>query len=419
MLYGVCVKKISPLIAAVILLLHLDGIHAQSLAPLPQGNTGIASRYPGDSGIIGDEKVIFADDFENYNDADELEGNWNGGVYHHVELVEENDGLFGKKSLKFHSSRQTRELSNTVAKQLFGQERRDTLFFRYYSKFEQTFDIVGSSHNGGGISAGYYENGRATPGIPADGHNKFLAEFEFWRSDSSEPSPGKANVYVYHPGQRTQWGDHWFPDGTVSPWTYLPGEFGEEFVSRPNVVCSLGTWHCYELMVQANTPGQHNGRIACWLDGQLIADFPNLRLRDTDSLKIDRFNLSLHSGSNPNSETGKWYDNVVAATSYIGPRTQATSLSLNTKDDSHKPVRPAINSNKATFALSRRSTVTLQVFDARGKLISLKKPGIMHPGTHSLSLFDPITKDLKANGVYIVHLTAGDNLYIQKITLHR
>ena len=36
-------------------------------------------------------------------------------------------------------------------------------------------------------------------------------------------------------------------------------------------------------------------------------------------LKIDRFNLSLHIGSNTAGEMRKWYDNVVAATSYIGP----------------------------------------------------------------------------------------------------
>ena len=36
-------------------------------------------------------------------------------------------------------------------------------------------------------------------------------------------------------------------------------------------------------------------------------------------LILDRFALSLHIGSNTESETRKWYDDVVAATSYIGP----------------------------------------------------------------------------------------------------
>jgi hypothetical protein len=55
------------------------------------------------------------------------------------------------------------------------------------------------------------------------------------------------------------------------------------------------------------------------LDGQLIADFPNLRLRETTALKIDRFTIDLHVLNNNLAAARKWYDNVVAATSYIGP----------------------------------------------------------------------------------------------------
>ena len=72
-------------------------------------------------------------------------------------------------------------------------------------------------------------------------------------------------------------------------------------------------------MVRSNTPGQKNGRIAMWLDGKLIADFPTLRLRDTTALKIDRFSIDLHIRNNTQSIAKKWMDNVVAAKSYIGP----------------------------------------------------------------------------------------------------
>ncbi len=47
-------------------------------------------------------------------------------------------------------------------------------------------------------------------------------------------------------------------------------------------------------------------------------DFPNLRLRDVAALKIDRVALEFHFRSNPR-ETFIYYDNVVAATEYIGP----------------------------------------------------------------------------------------------------
>ncbi|MCC7535780.1 MAG: hypothetical protein IT379_06185, partial [Deltaproteobacteria bacterium] len=246
---------------------------------LPSGNTGIASRYPGDEGIGGDGAVIFADDFESYVDASGLEANWNYGVYHEIRIATEADNVFaGGQSLEMTVPRQDAELSNTVARRV--SPELDRLFLRYYSRFDTSFDVVGSSHNGGGISAHYYVDGNATPGIPADGRNKFLIEFECWRGEESDPNPGSLNVYIYHPEQRSMWGDHLFPDGTVLPSSSMPGDFGPDFVPRRNIVPELGRWYAYEVMLQANTPGMRDGRIALWLDGELIADFRNLRLRD-------------------------------------------------------------------------------------------------------------------------------------------
>ena len=74
-------------------------------------------------------------------------------------------------------------------------------------------------------------------------------------------------------------------------------------------------------MVKANTPGERNGHVAFWLDGKLVGDFPNLRLRDVEGLKINRASLQM---SSMNKMTKKpvtmWFDDVVVATSYIGPR---------------------------------------------------------------------------------------------------
>jgi hypothetical protein len=279
---------------------------------------GIAAKYPGDKGIASDPSVIFADDFESYASASGLSANWNDGVYRNVRIATEAANVFaGKQALEFTNPKQDAELSNAVARHL--DKELDALFLRYYTRYDPRFDVVGSTHNGGGISAHYYVGGMATPGVPADGKNKFLMEFEAWRGEVAEPNPGNLNVYIYHPEQRSMWGDHFFPDGTVLPNSSMPGNFGSSFVARPNVVPELGRWYCHEIMLKANTPGMRDGEIALWVDGNLIARFPNLRLRDVDTLKIDRFNLSLHIGSNTRSETSKWYDNVVAAKSYIGP----------------------------------------------------------------------------------------------------
>ena len=73
-------------------------------------------------------------------------------------------------------------------------------------------------------------------------------------------------------------------------------------------------------MVKANTPGLRDGRVAIWIDGNLIADFQNVRLRDVNTLMIDTVELYLYIYANSiPMDTLKWYDNVVIATSYIGP----------------------------------------------------------------------------------------------------
>jgi len=285
---------------------------------LPE-SAGIASMYPGDIGIADHPAVILADDFEDYAVPSDLQQVWDV-LYQlpQIRIATEAEHVFlGQKALELSIPQQDEELSNAVDKVL--EQERDTLFLRYYSKFHQSFDVVGSSHNGAIIAAHYFNDGQATPGVPADGTNKFLVALESWRGDEATASPGNLNVYVYHPEQRSQWGDHFFPSGTVLPYSSEPGDFGPDFQARPDVIPELDRWYCYEYMVRANTPGQRDGRITVWLDGEVAADFPNLRLRDVDELKIDRFGLSFHAKSATGDGTKKWYDNVVAATEYIGP----------------------------------------------------------------------------------------------------
>jgi hypothetical protein len=287
---------------------------------LPEGDVGIAAQYPGDVGIDADSAVLFSDDFESYTQSSELDSKWT--YFYQTQLVaittDPANVYAGSQALEFTIPQQDAELSDGVDKDISPEQ--DVLHLRFYSKFMPPYDVVGSSHNGGGISAHYFgPNNQATPGVPADGANKFLVNLENWRGEAATASPGQLNVYVYHPEQRSQWGDHFYPTGLVNPNTSLPFDFGPDFVSRPDVVQELDRWYCYELMVQANTPGLRDGRIAAWLDGVLVMDFMNLRLRDVDTLTINRVGIGLHIGSNPNGESRKWYDNVVVATSYIGP----------------------------------------------------------------------------------------------------
>jgi hypothetical protein len=288
--------------------------------PLPEGDQGIAAGYPNDEGIDGDPAVYFVEDFESYTDAQQLWDRWDNFFQQdQTQIVTDTDNVWaGAQSIELTLPQQDVELSNGLVK--FVAPEKDVLFLRYYSKFLPPYDVVGSSHNGSWISSHYEdENGQATPGIPADGTNKYLVAYENWRGEPETASPGLLNVYVYHPLQRDDYGDHFFPSGLVMPNTSELFDFGPDFVPRPEIIQELDRWYCYEVMVQANTPGQLDGRIAFWLDGALAADFHNLRLRDIDTLTIDRFGVGFHAGSNPNGEQKKWYDNIVAADAYIGP----------------------------------------------------------------------------------------------------
>jgi hypothetical protein len=77
------------------------------------------------------------------------------------------------------------------------------------------------------------------------------------------------------------------------------------------------------MLVQMNTPGSRDGRVAVWQDGELIADWVNIRFRDVDSVQIDEIQLE-NGGQGSSQRNDKWYDNLVIATSYIGPMATGT-----------------------------------------------------------------------------------------------
>lgn len=289
----------------------------QALPPLPEGHGGIAGRYPGDAGIERDPAVVFFEDFEGA--ALRFDNNWGGiGLNPAPENVHG-----GKRALdtSLPYPRPNKETGKGVTFHL--KEPVDTLHLRYYAKYGKTTELYhGATHNGGGIGATAPGVPDAQPGIPADGRNKYGVLLDTYRlvDDPKMASPGPLAVYVYHPEQRHQWGEHFYPTGRMSPYGASPTYFGPQFVRRPDLIPDRERWICYELMVQANTPGRRDGRIAFWIDGRLAADFPNLRLRDVATLKANYFSLGLYTMNDAiKGPCEMWFDDVVAATSYIGP----------------------------------------------------------------------------------------------------
>jgi hypothetical protein len=386
-------KKI---ITAICLILFSFISNAQAPDPLPTGNNGIARNYLNDEGIENDASVIYADNFESYNSVSGLtaSGRWNE-AYHtqNIRLATEPENYYhGTKALEFKVPQTNNEVSNTVLKYI--NPTQDIIFIRFYAKFNSEFNVSGSSHNGSTISSSYWEGPGGGPGIPADGYNKFLVSGEAWRDGNSAPNPGSLNAYVYHPEQRDIWGDHFFPTGRVLPFDYLPGDFGPYFISRPEIVPELDQWYAYEIMVKANTPGERDGRIAFWLDGELIADFLNIRLRDTTDLKIDRVGIDLHIKNNIMSVAKKWYDNVVIATSYIGPMMSTTDIK--------EPPENLVDNFQLfqNYPNPFNPTTTLSFVVAHSSFVSIKVFNVL--GNEIATLVD----EEKSKGVYAVKFSA-------------
>ncbi|MDH7569400.1 MAG: hypothetical protein QHJ73_07430 [Armatimonadota bacterium] len=290
------------------------------LAELPEGY-GLAARYPGDAGIAEDPAVLFADGFEEVEGIvlEAGSGKQKGNRW---------DLSWGvpcitREAEHVHSGRQALQLTHAWPRSQ-GAEKRlfpgvDTLFVRYYMKYAKEYP--GCHHTGMAVlgSAPGINLGSST-GVRPDGRNHFTALLDTIppRPGTGEKPPGYLNIYCYHMDQGRKWGDLFFPNGAVQP-AENEGLFGEEFVPRPLLVVERGQWVCYELMVQANTPGKRDGRIAFWVDGRLAGDFPNLRLRSVETLKANHIVIVSYSSST-RPHTTHWYDDVVAATTYIGPR---------------------------------------------------------------------------------------------------
>ncbi len=290
---------------------------------LPEGNTGIAALYSNDDGIAAHAEVIFADNFESYSSVSQLTGSGNyNGLYQASNIaIDSSTSAGGTRSLRMRMPATGNEVANALVKNI--SPRRDALYVRVYARYQPNYGGLNAAHNGLRITGNY-----SGPGRRPSGTDFFLVNIENsrWRS---EAEPGYTHAYVYHPEQDFAYGEHWYSDGSTSNGTQY---FGEHFVSRPNVVPPRGEWICFEVLVQLNTPGNRDGRVAVWQDGALIADWQSIRFRDVATLQIDQIQLE-NGGQGSSQQNDKWYDNLVVATSYIGPMSSSGVAAPKAPDD--------------------------------------------------------------------------------------
>lgn len=146
----------------------------------------------------------------------------------------------------------------------------ERLFVAYRVRFASGFDFVR-----GGKLPGLIGGEGNTGGNRPDGTDGWSARM-MWRTD------GDAVQYVYHPDQ--------------------PGTYGEDFA------WDLGgqrrfddAWHVVEHEIVMNTPGENDGAVRGWWDGELALDRGGVRFRDVDTFAIDGFYFSTFFGGSDSS----------------------------------------------------------------------------------------------------------------------
>ncbi|MDA1191501.1 MAG: hypothetical protein O3A46_07445 [Candidatus Poribacteria bacterium] len=185
----------------------------------------------------------------------------------------------------------------------------DTVYFRRYIRFAEDYDQGNLNHVGGRLYAvagddRWAQMGKA--GLKPDGDDRFGAGFEPWIDWRRYDPPGAMMLYTYWMDMKGErdgkyWGNNLFP----------PDE--------RRVALERGKWVCLEQMIRANTPGQADGEMAAWVDGQLYIHYKGFRWRTTPDLKIKRATIELYVHQS-RRENRVWYDDVALSTGYIGTK---------------------------------------------------------------------------------------------------
>jgi hypothetical protein len=305
---------------------------------------GIASKYPGDSGIEKDPKVIFAENFEE-SSLEELWARWEtvGDKPGQTFSADVPTGSSGKQSLIMErragpGAQLFRRLKNSAGG--WGYEK---VFARYYVKFDPD---CGEIHHFGTCLGG---NNPATPwpsvkaGFPTDGAKSFWSGIEPF---------GRSWTWDYY----TYWCEMRGSPPRGQTW-------GNTFVRDPDLKVEKGRWICVEQMIAMNDIGDSNGEQALWIDGKLMSHlgkgfpkglwvydkftpgkggqgirwskekdgperfdvpeggvpFEGFRWRTVPELNVNSLWLYIYTQKPEGHRIKVTFDDVVVATEYIGP----------------------------------------------------------------------------------------------------
>ncbi len=311
-----------------------------ALMALAVGQTpeaGIAARYPGDRGIARDARVLLHEDFESGSMAD-VTRRWTAVSNEGGRALELVPGGPGSASAG-RCLRATATLGSNTGGHLYKRLPRevDTLYARFYVRFAADAPYIHHFvHLGGYRPATDWPQGGA--GERPAGDERITVGIEPHGVGGAYPAPGVWTFYAYwHEMKISADGKYW--GNAMRP-------------ARPALV-PKDRWQCVEVMLKLNSsPDAADGELALWLDGKQAyhirkgtpigpwtglgfdtrpegKPFDGFRWRTSSDLKLNFFWL-LHyvtesaaqqnNVANPARVNRVWFDDIVVAAEYIGPR---------------------------------------------------------------------------------------------------
>jgi len=309
---------------------------------LPEGDEGIAAKYPGDVGIEKDPDVVFAETFE-LPALDALRSRWD--EVKSAEIMSLSDDVpprsSGTRSLLMTHVGGRGEGGHLYRRLLPGH---DILYVRFYVKFDEDCGPIHHFFHVGGYNpptrwpqggAGERPRGddRFSTGVEPFGESWTWDYYTYWMEMRGSPPQGRT--------------------------------WGNTFLGDPKPRVQRGKWTCAELMMKMNAPvSERNGEMALWIDGKLVnhlgpgfpkgrwvfdrfipgeggqgirwndktggresfqvpaggLPFEGFRWRCDERLKLNFLWVLLYITKAPQGhESRVWFDHIVVAKRYVGP----------------------------------------------------------------------------------------------------